>query len=133
MRKLLIMLLGLFLLAACGAGSNSEEGEGLPTLVPILPVNESPRMEVTPEPLLPPTWTPAPDTPAGHLPGQATGSEQTAVPAVTPFLHIVARGETLGIIAARYNVSVSELVRLNNIANPDRIEVGQQLIIPVAP
>ncbi len=133
MRKRLVLLLTVLFGAACGPGSSSEGEAELPTLAPTLAVNESPRMEVTPEPLLPPTWTPVPAAPAGDLSGVGAEGGQTAVPSATPFLHTVARGETLGIIAARYNVSVSELVRLNNIANPDRIEVGQQLIIPVVP
>lgn len=133
MHKLLVILLSVLFLAACGQGSSSEGEEELPTLAPTLAINDSPRLEVTPEPLLPPTWTPVPAAPSGHLPGVGGGGGQTAVPVATPFLHTVARGETLGIIAARYNVSLSELVGVNNIANPDRIEVGQQLIIPVSP
>jgi len=44
--------------------------------------------------------------------------------------HIVQKGECLWIIAKRYNVSVEEIVTLNNIKNPDIIQIGQKLIIP---
>lgn len=44
--------------------------------------------------------------------------------------HIVKEGETLGIIANKYNVTVEELVKLNNIKNPDLIVVGQKLVVP---
>lgn len=43
--------------------------------------------------------------------------------------YTIRRGDTLSGIANRFNTTVSELVRLNNIANPDRIYEGQVLII----
>lgn len=45
-------------------------------------------------------------------------------------IHVVQRGETLAQIARRYGVGVAELARLNGIANPNRIFVGQALRIP---
>lgn len=44
--------------------------------------------------------------------------------------HDVSNGETLGEIAARYDVSVKDLLVFNNLDNPDRLRIGQQLIIP---
>lgn len=44
--------------------------------------------------------------------------------------HLIARGETLARIAGRYGVSMSALVRLNGIKNPDVIYAGQTLCIP---
>lgn len=44
--------------------------------------------------------------------------------------YTVRRGDTLRVIAARYNTTVAAIASLNNIANPDRIEVGQVLRIP---
>ncbi len=43
--------------------------------------------------------------------------------------YTVKAGDTLGEIAATYNVSVNDLVESNNIANPDRIFVGDKLRI----
>ncbi len=43
----------------------------------------------------------------------------------------VARGDTLGVIAGRYGVSVSSIMELNTIRNPNRISVGQYLVIPL--
>jgi lipoprotein-anchoring transpeptidase ErfK/SrfK len=42
----------------------------------------------------------------------------------------VQRGETLGHIAQRYNVSIGTLAAMNSIADPDRIYAGQRLVIP---
>ena len=57
----------------------------------------------------------APATPAS--PGQTTAN-----------VHVVRRGETLGLIANRYRISVNNLMEWNNLANTT-IHPGQQLII----
>ena len=44
-------------------------------------------------------------------------------------IYIVRRGDTLSEIAQKYNTSVSELVRLNNIQNPNLIYVGDKIKI----
>ncbi len=44
--------------------------------------------------------------------------------------YTVARGDTLSGIAYRYNLRVSEIVVLNNLASPDKIAVGQKLVLP---
>jgi membrane-bound lytic murein transglycosylase D len=45
--------------------------------------------------------------------------------------HRVRRGETLSSIAARYEISTSELKRINSIKNVHRIRAGHMLLIPV--
>ncbi len=45
----------------------------------------------------------------------------------------VRRGDTLWALARRYHTTVAELVRLNNIPNPDLIYVGQVLRLPAQP
>ena len=47
--------------------------------------------------------------------------------------YTVQEGDTLSGIAARFDTTVAELVRLNHLANPDLIYVGQVLIIPDGP
>ena len=42
-------------------------------------------------------------------------------------VHVVQRGDTLYSIARRHNVSVNQLLSLNNISNASQIEVGQRL------
>src|SRR5690606_22581644 len=44
-------------------------------------------------------------------------------------IHVVQKGETLWTIARRYGLSVDELVRLNELSDPNRIVVGQKLVI----
>ncbi len=44
--------------------------------------------------------------------------------------HYVSYGETLSLIARKYRVSVTSIVRANGIRNSHRIKAGQQLLIP---
>lgn len=44
--------------------------------------------------------------------------------------HTVQSGESLGVIARKYQVTVGELAAANNITDPSRVLAGQQLVIP---
>lgn len=44
--------------------------------------------------------------------------------------HTVQVGESLGVIARKYQVTVAELVTANSISDPSKVRAGQQLIIP---
>lgn len=59
--------------------------------------------------------------------GATTGASPTTGGGRT---HTVGQGETLGVIAKRYGVTVAQIQAANNLANPDRIYIGQKLIIP---
>ena len=54
--------------------------------------------------------------------------KQTPPPS-EPQIYTVKAGDTLTAIARRFSTTVSELVRLNHIKNPDLIYVGQKLKI----
>lgn len=56
--------------------------------------------------------------------------ENAAAADTDPPVHIVEAGDTLSAIATRYGSSVAELVRLNQLADADRLDVGQRLVIP---
>ncbi len=47
--------------------------------------------------------------------------------------HVIQNGESLYSIARTYNVTTQALVQANNLASPDRIVVGQTIIIPGRP
>jgi len=55
---------------------------------------------------------------------------EAAVPDSAGGTYVVRSGDTLNSIAARYGVSPSTLARANGISNPNRIYIGQRLIIP---
>ncbi|PJF32232.1 MAG: hypothetical protein CUN51_00990 [Candidatus Thermofonsia Clade 1 bacterium] len=63
------------------------------------------------------------------IPG-AAAAVQPAAPPASSGVHVVAQGETLSMIARRYGVSLSALLAANNIPNPNRLLVGQRLVIP---
>jgi lysostaphin len=44
--------------------------------------------------------------------------------------HVVQKGETLAEIAKQSGVSVADIVKANDLANPNEIKVGQKLTIP---
>ncbi|MFQ3657407.1 MAG: LysM peptidoglycan-binding domain-containing protein [Anaerolineae bacterium] len=61
------------------------------------------------------------------LPGQITPPTQ---PPAAPRTYVVQRGDTLLTISLRFNRSVQAIAAANNIVNPNRIFVGQTLVIP---
>ncbi len=62
----------------------------------------------------------------------ANATEQAEVPpgSENPKLHLVSAGETLGEIAKMYDVKLSALVEVNDITDPNVLEVGELLQIP---
>ena len=89
----------------------------------------------TPVPTFTPTGTPQP-TPIlmPTLPTTATptvSATSTVTPTPSVRTHIVLPGETLVSIARGYDVAVEAILELNGLANPNVIEVGQELLIPL--
>lgn len=54
-----------------------------------------------------------------------------AAPGQTGQVHIVHRGETLSMIAARYGVTIADLILANNLKDANKIFSGQRLLVPV--
>jgi LysM repeat protein len=84
-------------------------------------------------------WTPVTgDTP---LPGTVTPSTLTTADTPTPtrillsgiITHTVKTGETLGIIAGMYGVTVEDIMTLNHLDDPNMVQVGQKLRIQIPP
>ncbi len=75
---------------------------------------------------------PAATTGAPHAAGAAAA--KTPATAARPngesVKHTVQPGESLGVIARKYQITVGELATANNITDPSRVRAGQQLIIP---
>ena len=67
--------------------------------------------------------------PAAATPGEATATPDPAAPPV-PRVHVVVEGENLTTIAADYGVTVEDILAINNLANGDLLQLGQELIIP---
>ncbi len=86
----------------------------VPTAIPLE------RLLPTPWPAGLPRYTPTPDSPR-VLPTSRTDVDQ----------HIVQPGDTLSEIARAYGVGLEALMQANGLADPNRLEVGQALVIPV--
>ncbi len=80
----------------------------------------------------------SPLMPAARAPGQPILTPTPNPPMQLPPLrtepdqYIVRANDTLGLIARKYGIDLAALIEANEITNPDRIEVGQLLIIPAA-
>ena len=59
----------------------------------------------------------------------ASTTEPTSVPG-TPRRYVVQKGDTSLSIARRYGLTVTQLLQVNGLTNPDRIYPGQTLVIP---
>lgn len=127
MRRFRLMIAGL-LLAAASAGCYMQGLQDAPTAVVTLavapagataaPTVPSAMALASPTVLIPPNeyTPPALDTPP--------------LAAVAGMMHTVQRGETLYRIAQFYGVPVDTLITANHLLAPDRILVGQALVIP---
>ncbi len=68
-------------------------------------------------------------------PAPTAASEETASPEITEqpeqVTYVVQEGDTLSQIAERFNVPVEAIMGANDIANPDSLREGQELVVPV--
>lgn len=105
-RRLERYLLFLIILTGCGGATLA----GRPTVEPLLVV------------------TPAPTQNIGAT---ATAYARGSLPTPTPSgVYIVRAGDTLSKIADNFETTVEELLAANNLSDPDRIQVGQELRLP---
>ncbi len=79
-----------------------------------------------------PSHPPAdPGTPAAAPMGENAGN--LPEPPSAPQVYVVQPGDTLSAIAARLGCSVEALAQANGLANPNALQVGQQLQVPATP
>ncbi len=110
------------------AAPSQVSQQPLPSLSP-LPVKSTPTMTASTSPAEIQTQ---PQT----LQPPVTNTAAAATPRLVPenaFMHKIEAGESLYVIARRYDVSPDSIVTANGLASADRIFVGQELIIPGRP
>jgi LysM repeat protein len=113
------------IIAANGLDENALifVGQGL-----VIPVRLAPPATITP--------IPATNTPNVIIVTATPAPLPTATPVVSSppptgtTTYVVQPGDTLNRIAARFNTTAAALVSLNGITNPNRIFVGQRLVVP---
>ena len=75
---------------------------------------------------------PTPLPGAAVTPGAPAANQATSAPTpAEPTVYIVQPGDTLSSIARKYDVSLEDLMRANDIANPDYVQLGQELKVPI--
>ena len=72
---------------------------------------------------------PAPAPKLASLGTQPATSNLNVVPA-NAYAHTIESGESLYTIARKYNVTAQAIMQANGITSPDKIYVGQKVIIP---
>jgi LysM repeat protein len=101
-----VVVIGLFAVQGCQSAWNAPAtSSGTPM----------------PEPKMEPATVPAP-VPVVHPPAKAWPSDTTT--------YVVAGGDSLSVIAKRFNVTQSEVMALNKITDPKKLRVGQRLLLP---
>lgn len=105
-----------------------------PTPTPTVTSTTSPTPTPTASPTTSATASPTPSITASTNP-TSTHTATQAPPKNTPVsssFYSVRPGDTLNLIALRYNIPMQSLIAANNLANPSLIRVGQVLTIPGA-
>ena len=127
-RLLVLVIAAAFPASACGA---EEEPAATPTTYPNL-FGDGPSTTTVP-PLQVPGWT------SRELPELRAEAERCAsdadiqpveMPEDGPPTVEVEPGDTLGEIAKRFDRTVEEFMRANGIDDPNKLAVGQQLVVP---
>lgn len=72
---------------------------------------------------------PGPGTPISS--SSPAGGTLSAPTPVEPTVYVVQAGDTLGSIASRFGISLDDLLRANGLTDPDYVQVGQELVIPI--
>jgi len=63
---------------------------------------------------------------------EATASpEITPVPAPTPQIYVVKKGDTLSRIAKKFDLTVAQLIAANKLKDPDKLSIGDEITIPL--
>jgi len=102
---------------------------------PTVQPTPQPTAQSTPQPTVQPTAQPTPQPTAQPTPDPtlAPTAAPTEQPAPKPVSYTVKRGDTLiGICIKKYgsDARVAEVCSLNNITNPDKIKIGQKILLP---
>jgi LysM repeat protein len=114
MRERLVLLVTLLVfLGGCGRLITPP-----PEVTPVVVIPTATLLATKP---LPPTFTPAPATPAPTL-------TPTLTP--TPIVYQVQSGDTLLAISAEFGIPAEAIQEANGIIDPRRLQIGQELIIP---
>jgi murein DD-endopeptidase MepM/ murein hydrolase activator NlpD len=112
--------------ASGGTTLGSVKTQDLPVLTSS--VNGSNPMTPAAQPLSPPPAVPQ-IAPAA-APQLATANPGLVSVPKDAYVHVIESGESLYTIARRYNVTAQSIIQANGFSSPDKIYVGQKIVIP---
>jgi LysM repeat protein len=78
-------------------------------------------------------WQSPTVSPSYFFPTREVSLTPTLAPTPTPRTYTVREGDTLGSIAAKFGVTVDDLIKANPGVDPAALPIGQVLVIPVKP
>ena len=126
--RLVTALLGLALLSTLIAFAIAGGFLRLPGAGPVAVVTPAPITTATAAATSP---APTASVSATASPAPTPSAPPTATPAAGEINHVVQPGETLTSISLLYNVPIEAVVARNGITDPNSIQAGQTLIIPL--
>lgn len=133
-RRLIIVLVSLVLLLAAGLGTAAAQGSNIVHTVRIGDTVSGIAWQygTTIEALASLNGIPFPYWifPGQQLVIPATGGPVTAPPTTTYQVHVVRSGENLFRIGLLYGYDVTTMAAFNGLLDPNRIYIGQALIVP---
>jgi LysM repeat protein len=138
---LLLMVISIAMLAACGGDDDPAPDNEQPTLQPTNEVVDLPSSTptpsltpggptLTPSPTFPPTVTPQPQQDIVQI-AETTDIPPTDVPA--PYIHRVEEGQTCGGIAVRYGLDIaggSVAIEQANEISCRALQIGSEIRVP---
>ncbi|RYE86457.1 MAG: M23 family metallopeptidase [Hyphomicrobiales bacterium] len=119
---------GTFVSSALPNSGSGPMGSVSTEDLPVLASSNSGNAQMSAQPQLAPV-APAPQTVLASVPAASSGPALVSVPG-DAYVHVIASGESLYTIARLYNVTAQGLVSANGLSSPDKIYVGQKIIVP---
>ena len=99
--------------------------------LPVLASSNSGNVPMSAQPQLAPVAPAAPKMALAPTPSaSATPSPSLVSVPADAYVHVIASGESLYTIARLYNVTAQALVASNGLSSPDKIYVGQKIVVP---
>lgn len=114
---LLVLLLVLVMLAACSTPLDSDDAGQVEEAATASPTIDMPVLKIV---------TPTPVDPS-QIPPDATATPEFLE---VPDTYVVQEGDSIYTIAARYRLEIAAIVELNQLSDPNDIQVGQELQLP---
>lgn len=93
-----------------------------PTSATLTPVDPGEAIEVSPPTVV--------KTPRAATATRAAAVTVTPAIAATPITYTVQEGDTMEAISEQFGVSTEAIAHASNLSDPDRLTIGQKLIIP---